>query len=357
MTGRTRIRVLSLGLLVAAGCAGDGGGEATEGVDQRAQVLLGVDLATAERSTLDESVVLTGSLEPHRVVTLTAQVPGTVVRLHADRGDPVAGGAPLATLEADGIRGMADAAAAQMEVARQSLEGARSLHEAGAMSKLDFETAQAAYEQARAAAAGASENARRATLVSPLDGVVSARWISEGEPVNPGQPVLTVVDIRVLELRGHLPVDAAVRVRPGQAVRFEVNGYADRTFEGVVDRVEPTADPTTRQVGVYAALDNADRAMPGGLFARGRIAVDRLDDVVVVPQTAVRATPSGPIVYVLEAGAIRHRSVTPGPVDEVRRVQAILGGLESGETVIITPTVEVADGTPARVPTPTAAEH
>jgi RND family efflux transporter MFP subunit len=344
-------------LLAAAGCAGEAGNETGTEADQRAQVLLPADLATAERSTLDESVVLTGSLEPYRVVSLTAQVPGTLVRLYADRGDPVGRGDPLAVIQAAGIRGMADAAAQQLEVARQSLEGARSLHEAGAMSDIDFESARAAFEQARAAAASASENADRATMTSPLDGVVSARWVSEGEPVNPGQPVFTVVDTRILELRGNLPVDDAMRVHPGQVVTFEVNGYAGKTFEGTVARVEPTADTQTRQVGVYARLDNADRAMPGGLFARGRVAVDRLEDVVVVPQTAVRATPAGPVVYVLDGGAIRHRSVETGPVDRARRVQAILSGLDAGEQVVVTPTVEVADGTPAQVETLSAVEH
>lgn len=356
MTVRAKIGTL-LVLLVAAGCAGDAGSEAGAEPEQRAQVLLEADLATAERSTLDESVVLTGSLEPYHVVTLTAQVPGTLVRLNADRGDAVGNGAPLAVIQAAGIRGMADAAASQLAVARQSLEGARRLYEAGAMSEIDYESARAGFEQAQAAAAGASESADRATVNSPIDGVVSARWVSEGEPVNPGQPVFTVVDTRILELRGNLPVDEAMRVRPGQAVTFEVGGYSGRTFEGTVARVEPTADSQTRQVGVYLRLENTDRAMPGGLFARGRVAVDRLEDVVVVPQTAVRATPSGPVIYVLDGGVIRHRAVETGPIDDARRVQAILNGLDAGERVITTPTVEVADGTPARIETLSAVER
>lgn len=354
MTVRTTTRILPL-LVLAAGCAGAGPDEAE--ADQRAQVLLEADLATAERTDLDDVVVLTGSLEPHRVVTLTAQVPGTVVRLRADRGDPVGSGDVLAVIEAAGVRGAADAAASQLEVARQSLEGARMLYEAGAMSELDFAAARAAYEQARAAAAGASESARRATVTSPLDGAVSARWVSEGEPVNPGQPVFTVVDTRTLELRGNLPVDAAMRIRPGQEVSFEVSGSTGASMVGTVDRVGPTADAQTRQVAIYARLDNRERQLPGGLFARGRIAVDRLEDVVAVPETALRATPTGPVVYVLEDGVIRHRAVTPGPVDDRRRLRAILEGLEAGERVVVTPTVQVADGTPARVETVSAVER
>lgn len=350
MTGKAWYATVLLILAVgAAGCApGDAADTVETGQERAAYELLPADVAEAGRTALDETVVLTGSLEPYRVVNLTAQVPGTVVALHADRGVSVRAGQPLAVLEAEGIRGAAEAAESQLVVARQSLEGARSLYEAGAMSELDYEAARAAFEAARAAATGTAETARRATVASPMDGVVSARWVSQGEPVNPGQPMFTVVDTRILELRGHLPVDAAARVRPGQPVRFEVSGFPDRVLEGRVDRIEPTADSQTRQVGISARMANRDR-LPGGMFARGRIVIARLDEVVTVPWTALRGTPQGPLVYVLEGGAIRHRSVTTGPTDDVRGLIAILEGLEAGERVIVTPTVEVMDGTPARL--------
>lgn len=358
---KTTIPTLSLmALIVVAGCGGGTGtAKAAAGSDgEGGFVLLEEDLATARRADLSENVVLTGSLEPYRVVNLAAQVPGTVLRLLVDRGTSVRQGEVLAVLDAEGIRGMASAAASQLAVAEHSLEGARTLYEAGAMSELDYESAQAGLDAARAAASGAAETARRATITSPLAGVVSARWVSEGEPVNPGQPVLTVVDTRVLELRGQLPVEEATRVRPGQPVSFEVSGYPDRVFEGEVVRLDPTADAQTRQVGVYARLDNTSARMPGGMFARGQIAVERLADVVVVPQSALRTVAGGPALFVVVDGAIRVRPVTPGPTDRALRLVAILAGLEAGERVLTTPGVDVADGTRIEVAgTAASGEH
>ena len=95
--------------------------------------------------------------------------------------------------------------------------------------------------------------------------------VSEGEAVNPGQALFTVVNTDYLELAGQVPVNQAARVRAGQPVEFSLAAYPGRVFRGEVARVEPTADPATRQVGVYVRLPNRDRALVGGLFATGRI--------------------------------------------------------------------------------------
>src|SRR5690606_1161771 len=166
---------------------------------------------------------------------------------------------------------------------------------AGAMSEFEFRGAQAAREAAqaqlaaaRAQAAGAGEQAQRATITAPIAGEVSNRQVSEGEAVNPGQPLFTVVNTEILELAGQVPVNQAAGVRVGQPVEFSLSAYPGRTFRGEVARVEPTADPATRQVGVYVRLPNPGRQLVGGQFATGRILSGGETEAVVVPATALR---------------------------------------------------------------------
>src|SRR5690606_2133122 len=215
------------------------------------------------------------------------------------------------------------AAEAQMALAARQLESARTLHQAGAMSEIDFRGAQTQYEAAqaqlaaaRAQAVGAGEQARRATVTAPFAGEVSQRQANEGEAVNPGQPIFTVVDTRILELAGQVPVNEAALVRAGQPVEFTLSAYPGRSFRGEVARVEPTADPETRQVGVYVRLPNADRALVGGLFATGRILTGATSNSVAVPVAAVRTQGNETFVWVIENGTAVRRPVTLGTRDE-----------------------------------------
>jgi RND family efflux transporter MFP subunit len=356
--------------MVAAAFAacGDGSAETDgEAAAEAALVLQPADVAVVEAMPLNAGVLLTGTLNPYRIVEVRAQVPGVVSRLAVDRGDAVRQGQLLAVIEAEGIRSAAAGAQAQvaaaqaaLSVAAQRLESSRKLYERGAISEIDMKTAQAGYEAAegqlaaaRAQAASAGESARRATVTAPIAGEVSARVVSQGEAVNPGDPLVTVVNSTQLELAGQIPVQQAVNVRPGQRVEFTLDAYPGQRFEGEVVRVEPTADPATRQVGVYLRLPNAGRRIVGGLFASGRVLTGAVDTVLAVPEGALRTEAGASYVYVVAQDRLVRRSVVPGAHDPVSGRVQIVSGVAVGERVLVAPGV-VEENTPVRFATPTA---
>jgi RND family efflux transporter MFP subunit len=357
--------VLGVSLATAA-CGPDETAEAAS--EAPAVVLAPSDVTTAQSTEIAGGIVLTGTLNPYRIVEVKAQVPGTITNLAVDRGDAVRSGQPMAVIEAEGIRGQAAGAAAgvaaaeaNLALAQQQLESARTLHEAGAMSSLDFRAAQAGYEAARAQlaaanaqAAGAGEQARRATVSAPFNGVVSNRQASQGEAVNPGQTLFTVVNSTFLELAGQVPVDQAVRVRAGAPAEFTIDAYPGRSFRGTVARVEPTADPATRQVGVYLRLPNEDGALVGGVFATGRVMAEGAAQAVVVPIAAVRGTGAATYVWVIEDGRAARRPVTTGVRDESKGVIALASGVQAGDQVVVAPG-EFEEGAVVRITAEAAA--
>jgi RND family efflux transporter MFP subunit len=362
--------VLVAGL--AAGLAACGGGDsaAAEGTKGEIAVVLGPgDVAEARISDVNAGIALTGSLQPYRVVNVFAQVPGTVSGLRFDRGDRVAQGAVLASIQAEGIRSQATgaqaavaAAEAGLALAARQLESARTLHEAGAMSELDLRGAEAGYAAAeaqvaaaRAQAAGAGESARRATVSSPITGVVSDRRVEAGEAVNPGQKLFTVVNAEQLELAGQVPVESAGWLRVGQPVVFELKSLPGQSFEGKVARVDPVADGGTRQVGVYVRLPNPGGRIVGGQFATGRVVGERLAAAVVVPESALRESGGESYLLVIEGGAVARRAVAVGARDVARGVVAILSGLQAGEVVLSAPGATLPPGTRVQVSRPAAA--
>jgi RND family efflux transporter MFP subunit len=357
--------------LLAAGFAACRGGEAEtddNAADTAPMVLQPGDVAPVEALPLNAGVLLTGTLNPYRIVEVRAQVPGMVSRMAVDRGDAVRDGQLLAVIDAQGIRSAAAGAQAQvaaaqaaLSVAQQRLESSRKLYERGAISEIDLKMAQAAFEAAegqlaaaRAQSASAGESARRANVTTPIAGEVSARHVSMGEAVSPGDPIVTVVNSTQLELAGQIPVVQAANVQPGQRVEFTLDAYPGQRFEGAVDRVDPTADPATRQVGVYLRLPNGGRRIVGGLFANGRVLTGAVDTVVSVPEAAVRTEGEAPYVYAVEQDRLVRRSVVLGMRDPVSGRVQVISGVDVGARVLVAPGA-VPDNARIRFATPAAA--
>ena len=328
-------------------------------------VLSPQDVVEAKVADIVSGVTLTGSLEPAEQATITAQVAGTLGPITVDRGSQVRRGQRLTTIRAAGVRSQAAgarasvaAAEAQLAMARTQRDAQQRLYEAGAVSRVQYENAQAVYAAAeaqvaaaKAQAAAAEEAAGYTVVTSPLTGIVSDRPADPGEAVASGDPILTVVNTSTLELTGRVPVDAAGSVRVGQPVTFRLDAFPGREFRGTVARKDPAADPASRQVGIYVRLPNSRGEITAGQYARGQVSGDRVEGAVTVPATAVQGTDSSAAVFVVASDRLVRRRVTLGPTDEGAGIVAVSSGLSAGERVLVRPTPSVTDGQPIVVAT------
>ncbi len=371
------MRATVFALLVCIGaCGGEGGDGNLPQEEEQVAVLGKDDVVEASLTDVAAGVVVTGTLEPSEIVDIKAQVAGTIRDLRADRGVPVSRGQRLATIDAQGVRAQvagaeAGVAAAQTAIAaaeanlataQRQLEGAKKLYEAGAMSEIDFRNAQAQYEaavgqlaaaKAQAAAArseltGARETAGRTTVTTPISGVVSARPVSEGEAVTVGQVLFTVVNSQTLELAGQVPVQQAAQIRVGQEVSFTLDAYPGQVFTGAVARIDPVADPATRQVGVWLELPNPGGKLVGGQFVTGRVVTANVRKAITIPRLALRTDEKGQYVLIVEGDRIARRDVTTGPDTGSPATVVIESGLRAGDRVIVTPGTTLTPGTRIR---------
>src|SRR5690606_20359060 len=128
-----------------------------------------------------------------------------------------------------------------------------------------------------------------------------------------------------------------------------LTGQREGTLRGTVARKDPTADPATRQVGVYVRLPNPDGRIVGGQFARGQIVSGRTESAVVVPEAAVRGAGDSSYVLVVEGGRTVRRTVELGVRDESAGVIAVTSGVDAGEMVVTTPGGAILPGTAVRI--------
>lgn len=356
--GRHALIVLSVaGASVLSSCSTSGDAKA-ESEGPAPIVLSEQDVAEARIADVTTGVLLTGTLDPAERAAITAQVAGTLGPFTVDRGSRVRRGQRLTTIQAAGVRSQATgaranvaAAEAQLAMARTQRDGQQRLLEAGAISRVQYESTLAAYAAAeaqvaaaRAQAAAADEAASRTVVTAPLTGIVSERPAEPGEAVASGDPILTIVNTATLELAGRIPVDEAGAVRVGQPVTFTLDAFPGREFTGSVARKDPAADPSTRQVGIYVRLPNPSGEITAGQFARGQVRGDRIEGAVTIPLTAVMGSGTNTTVFVIGNGALVRRTVTLGPRDEGAGLVAVTAGLKAGERVLARPTASVTDG-------------
>lgn len=348
-----RLAVYALPFTLLAACGGPDSaaadGSATRGAEATALSLVRADLALAELGDLTTGVLLTGMLEPATKVTLAAQVAGTVSELRVDRGSAVTVGSRLATLQAEGVRASVAAAEASLVVARTRRDASRRLFETGAISKIDLENAESAFQAAEALAAGARESAAFTTITAPIAGTVSDRRVEAGTAVRVGDEMLTLVNTTELELAGRVPVDEAGAIRIGEEVSFSIDAFPGRVFVGRVARKDPVAAAATRQVGVYVRLANPSGVITAGQYARGEVAGRMMRNVVLLPETTVIEDGGSAAVFVFASGRLTRRAVTIAARSGSQGVVAIGSGIAAGEQVLRRPVPGLASGQPAVV--------
>ncbi|HET9775479.1 MAG TPA: efflux RND transporter periplasmic adaptor subunit [Gemmatimonadaceae bacterium] len=326
------------------------------------------NIAVATTGAIMSGPSLSGTLEPEREAVLRAQVQGSVLQTYADQGQAVSAGTVLARIDASGIQDAYNSARAQVVAARNAADIAardlarnEKLLSAGAIAERDIEqsrrasiAAQAALEDANSRLASAEKQFRSTTVTAPFGGVVSERPVSAGDIVQPGTSLFTVVDPSSMRLEASVPAEQLSSIRVGVPVTFTVSGYPGRDFVGHIVRVNPTADPTTRQVRIYVSIPNAGRTLVGGLFATGRISTATRTGLVV-PTTAVDVRGTAPSVVRVKGGKAEKVQVQIGVTDKASETVEVLSGLQAGDTLLLGAAQGITPGTPVRVSAPPGA--
>jgi membrane fusion protein (multidrug efflux system) len=360
--------LLSLFALTAVNACSKGDkASASETAKTETMVVGPENIAVAANGSIMTGPSISGTLEPDREAVLRAQVSGSVLQTYADQGQAVNAGTVLARIDASGIQDAYNSARAGLvsarnaaDVAARDLARNETLLTAGAIAERDIDqsrrasiAAHAGLEDANSRLASAEKAYRSTTVTSPFNGIVSERPVSPGDVVQPGTALFTVVDPSSMRLEASVPAEQLASIRIGVPVDFTVSGYPGRQFVGRITRINPTADPTTRQVRIYVSIPNEGRALVGGLFANGRMSTATKMGLVV-PQSAVDVRGSIPSVMRIKQGKAEKVPVKIGLTDKTSETIEVLSGLQPGDTLLMGAAMGITPGTPIRISSPTA---
>lgn len=283
-------------------------------------------MTTVEQGALSVTITATGTLEPTNTVEIGSEISGQVESVLADYNDRVVKGQILARLDTEQLEARvvqseaslesADASLQQMTVnvleARRQLARAENLLQDQLVSQETLESAQTALARAGAQELSAKaqvklmranldvdkSNLSKATIRSPINGIVLSRDVEPGQTVAASlqTPVLFTLAEDLTQMDLHVDIDEADvgQVKEGQPAEFTVDAYPDRRFSSQILSVY-NAPQTVQDVVTYEgvlSVDNAALLLKPGMTATAEITVHRVENAVLIPNSALRFTPS-----------------------------------------------------------------
>lgn len=345
----------------------------------------------ASRGDLRRTINAPGTLEPKRMVQITAQVSARIVALPFQEGDTVREGDVVCRLDAEDLQARLDAAESRLRSQQSQLQGAKAdldlaqlefgrvqeLFDTGDVAKTELDTTrtrflqaqstvaviEAGIEAARADVRASRRDLENSVITSPISGRIVNLPVEVGETVlgtfnNQGSLVMQIADLGTMLMQARVDETSVGLVREGQSADVRLLAYGDRVFDGFIERVglqrRIFTDGTSYVQAEILVTQSEDDLLRTGLTANADIHVETVRDAIVVPSQAVldrrvealpetarfsplvdRLRTFATVVYVVEDGVARVRAVRAGVSDLTDTV--ILEGLEVGDIVVTGP--------------------
>jgi len=372
------------------------------------QAAVDVRTTTVQRIAVQRQIDLSGNLVSNDQVKISTEVAGTVLEANIEIGQEVRAGQVLIKLderELQFARDRAESALRQTEAqlgidsakplvvppdeqiasvrtaianrddAKTKYLQAQELVRKGLIPKADLDTNEtrlkvteatlqsalesirslkASLQDRRAAVQLAQKKIEDSTVRSPVNGVISERLVQRGEFVRENTQIATIVQLNPLQLRTAVQEKFSSLIQPGLPVQFAVEPFPGQVFTGRIANISPSIDQGTRTFPVEVRVENANRKLKPGFFAKGVILTGRDSNVMAVPEDAVSTLAGVSSVFVIANGIVRQQSVTLGAHEG--KFLEILDGLQGNEMLAVSNLNQLVTGTAVKTGTADSAE-
>jgi membrane fusion protein (multidrug efflux system) len=292
-----------------------------------------------------------GSVEAVQGVTVAADLPGTVAKIHFDSGKSVHEGDVLVELDTRQERAQLASLEAQRDLAKVNYDRYQELSKQGVISRQDYDKASADQRQTDANVAEIKATIERKTIRAPFSGILGIRKINLGEYLAAGAPIVSLQALNPIYVDFGVPQQNAGQVQVGRTVKVTREALAGQVFSGRVTALDSVIDSNTRNVQVQATLPNPGGKLRPGMFVQVDLNLGASQPAITLPASAISYAPYGDSVFVVtdlkdpkgnSYKGVRQQFVKVGPArgDQV----AILSGLNPGDVVVSSGVFKLRNG-------------
>jgi membrane fusion protein, multidrug efflux system len=339
-----RIAALLAALLVLGGVyyfySGDSGPAGMQGGPPPPAVLVG----HAQLGAVSDEIVAVGSLRSNESVVIRPEITGRVAEISFNEGEAVSKGALLIRLDDSVYRAELQQAEAQLALSKSNFERVSDLFKRGNAAARSRDEVLAQMRAAEANVALARALLDKTRIIAPFDGILGLRRLSPGDYVKPGDEIVNIENIDPVKVDFRIPEIHAAVLKVGQDITVALDPLPGKTFHGSVYAIDPLIDPNGRAVLLRARVENKQIELRPGMFARVNLVVERREDAIMLPETAVFPMGLKRFVYkVVDGKAVRTEVETA--IRREGRVE-IRNGVKLEDLIVLEGHFKVQDGRP-----------
>ena len=319
--------------------------------------------------SLPRMVQLSGPLVAPSTAVVRAKMAGSLLSLDVAEGQRVQAGQVLGRIDLAEINTRVAERQANLASARAALDQVERTHASNErlaaqafISTMALDNSRAQLDSARAVLAAAQAtldtsrvSLRDSTPLAPISGIVAKRHVVAGEKVALEQTLVTLVDLRQLELAGTVGTHEVGSLAPGMPVQVSVEGVA-QPVAGRLARIAPVAEAGTRSIGVTVELANPGERLRAGQYALASVLLPDDRQRLVLPTTAIVSSAGQSHVWAIENGALVRRAVTTGREDAATGRVELLSGVDANTQVLAARFDKLREGAKALVLAPASGQ-
>ncbi len=336
-----KIIIPFLAALAAVSCGSRSGNQPQAGPGfpgaPGADVTPSVEVVTASARNVAQESTYSSSVEPYATNNIMPQTGARIRKINVEVGDYVVKGQVLAEMDRLQLDQL------ELQIQNDEVEYARlkGLYEEGGVSQSDLEAAELGYKVRKTNYQNLLENT---ILRSPINGFVTARNFDVGDMFAMSAPLFTVQQVIPVKLLVGISENEYTKVKKGDVVSITVDALPGRSFTGKVNRLYPTINAATHTFNAEVIVQNADRALRPGMFARVTVNFGTNHRIVLPDRCIVKQEGTGQrFVYLLNPDdTVSYVPVTVGR--HIGSEYEIVDGVEEGATVVSKGQATLKDG-------------
>lgn len=315
-----------------------------------------VTTVVAQKETWPSSFTVIGTAAAIHGVTVSADLPGTVDRIHFESGRWVSQGDVLVELDTRQERAQLANVEAQRDLAKINYGRTEQLVKEGVIARSEYDNVTAQQKATEAQVGDIKAAIARKTIRAPFSGVLGIRQVNLGQYLAAGQAIVSLQSLNPIYVNFGVPQQQAAQVGVGRSIRVTSDDLRGAQFSGRVNALDSVVNEATRNIQVQATLANPGGKLRPGMFVTVDLPLGQPRQVVPLPASAINYAPYGDSVYIVTDMTDQKGHTYKGVRQQVVKIEGtrgdqvgVVSGLNPGDEVVSAGVFRLRNGAPVQV--------